>query len=242
MKAHSEFNATSAARLIACPGSFRLTRELKAEGRGPDRPSVYAAQGTVAHKIAEELLAHRGDKLAQANIRGGYMLDEIDADGHADHRRRHLPRPRPDLHRLRRDLGGLRLRSRVRGQKVSPDIPWRVPTARSRRSICSAPPTATASSASAATLPSSTSSSAPGSTSASTRTRSCFTTPWASSRNWPGPARKCQDPGRAGGHPAQDHRWPRAENLQHHGRRHRRVGRGCLPPRGRAGPQAKCQT
>lgn len=57
---HALFGASSAKRLIECPGSYRLTQELaKAQ---PEltvrRSSVYAAEGTVAHHIAEQHLLH----------------------------------------------------------------------------------------------------------------------------------------------------------------------------------------
>lgn len=46
--AHSLFSASAASRWLACPGSLALGQGLK------DRPSEYAAEGTVAHKLFEE--------------------------------------------------------------------------------------------------------------------------------------------------------------------------------------------
>ena len=81
MSAHSEFPASGARRLIQCPGSFRLTRELSGRGVQLARTSVYAAQGTAAHRLAEELLAHRGDKKAQAELLVD-MDQPIEVEGH----------------------------------------------------------------------------------------------------------------------------------------------------------------
>jgi hypothetical protein len=81
-KAHSEFPASGAKRLMACPGSLRLTRELAERGALVDRTSVYAAEGTVAHRLAEELLAHRGDEEGQALVADGYINQPIIEAGH----------------------------------------------------------------------------------------------------------------------------------------------------------------
>lgn len=53
--AHSRFPASAAARLLACPGSYRLAAEAE-EAAGGRRASVYAAEGTLAHSLAETCL------------------------------------------------------------------------------------------------------------------------------------------------------------------------------------------
>jgi hypothetical protein len=50
---HAVLSASAASRWLACPGSVRLTRDL------PDEGSVYAAEGTLAHELAE-LCLRRG--------------------------------------------------------------------------------------------------------------------------------------------------------------------------------------
>lgn len=51
-RAHSRLSASSAHRWIACPGSIRLSEQA-----GPQAPSKYAAEGTAAHKLAEQCIA-----------------------------------------------------------------------------------------------------------------------------------------------------------------------------------------
>jgi hypothetical protein len=53
---HSSFSASSSARLLACPGSYALG--LAADD-GTRRSSVYSAQGTLAHAVAEACI-HTG--------------------------------------------------------------------------------------------------------------------------------------------------------------------------------------
>lgn len=62
-KQHSQLGASTAERIMLCPGSVKLIRELKKKGLIPShsKPSIYAAEGTAAHLIASILLA---DKLA----------------------------------------------------------------------------------------------------------------------------------------------------------------------------------
>lgn len=48
--AHSTLGPSSAGRWMRCPGSVRLTRHLE------EAPSEYAAEGTLAHTIAERCL------------------------------------------------------------------------------------------------------------------------------------------------------------------------------------------
>jgi hypothetical protein len=52
MTEHSPIGASSIARLIACPGSYALSQQITT----PSRTSFWAAQGTVAHKLAEEAI------------------------------------------------------------------------------------------------------------------------------------------------------------------------------------------
>lgn len=51
--AHSPFAASASARLLACPGSFALTAQVAAS-RDDATTSVYAAEGTVAHRLIED--------------------------------------------------------------------------------------------------------------------------------------------------------------------------------------------
>lgn len=55
-RAHSLLGASSAHRWMACPGSFKVSQAVTE----PATPSVYAAQGTVAHMIAERLIEDGG--------------------------------------------------------------------------------------------------------------------------------------------------------------------------------------
>jgi RecB family exonuclease len=82
MKSHSEFGASSAKRLIECPGSLRLTRALAARGELVDKPSVYAAQGTAAHALAENLLALRNDPVARQHMVDTVLDHQVEEDGH----------------------------------------------------------------------------------------------------------------------------------------------------------------
>lgn len=52
-KAHSDFPASSAARLLTCPGSYELGL---AASTGERKSSVYSAEGTLAHAISEACL------------------------------------------------------------------------------------------------------------------------------------------------------------------------------------------
>ena len=53
MGAHALLSASSAARWLNCPRSVRLTEHIKDEGS-----SVYAAEGTLAHAVAETMLRY----------------------------------------------------------------------------------------------------------------------------------------------------------------------------------------
>lgn len=57
---HSELGASSTARWMRCPASVRLSRvaadmEVK-QGRDPNKGSIYANEGSVAHSVCERLL------------------------------------------------------------------------------------------------------------------------------------------------------------------------------------------
>lgn len=55
-QSHSLLGASGAARWLACPGSFGLSRSVT-----PPPPSIYAATGTIAHEIIDECLSRGGD-------------------------------------------------------------------------------------------------------------------------------------------------------------------------------------
>jgi len=62
--AHSDFSASSSARLIACPGSFALGIAASTGGR---KSSVYSAEGTLAHSVAEAAIFSGADP---ASVKG----------------------------------------------------------------------------------------------------------------------------------------------------------------------------
>lgn len=64
LPAHAELGASSAHRWMVCPGSVRLCRDL------PDSPSPYAAEGTLAHGLAETCLRSRLSS-AEVHAAGG---------------------------------------------------------------------------------------------------------------------------------------------------------------------------
>ncbi len=57
--AHSAFSASASARLLACPGSYELSRQIAAENPGVRGASIYSAEGTLAHSMSEACL-HTG--------------------------------------------------------------------------------------------------------------------------------------------------------------------------------------
>lgn len=65
MAAHSEFSASSAKRLLACPGSFKLSKPAQ---QGARKSSIYSAEGTLAHSIAEAILSGQGHIAAAGNV------------------------------------------------------------------------------------------------------------------------------------------------------------------------------
>ena len=62
MLEHSDIGASGMSRLIACPGSYALARQIKNPGR---RSSIYSATGTAAHALAEEALSMGYDPQTQ---------------------------------------------------------------------------------------------------------------------------------------------------------------------------------
>lgn len=81
-KQHSEFPASGAKRLLACPASFGETRKLP-PSKLAKRSSAFAAEGTVAHGLAEDYL--RGsivdlDKALGAVIEQEGYLIEVDQE------------------------------------------------------------------------------------------------------------------------------------------------------------------
>lgn len=70
MTEHAPIGPSALHRLLACPGSFNLSKTRPQGGS-----SVYAAEGTVAHQICEECLFD-GFRTAEH-----YLGDEIEADG-----------------------------------------------------------------------------------------------------------------------------------------------------------------
>lgn len=54
--AHSTFSASASARLLACPGSYALALKVDEENGHVRRASVFSAEGTLAHAMAEACL------------------------------------------------------------------------------------------------------------------------------------------------------------------------------------------
>lgn len=71
---HSKLGASGAHRWMACPGSVALSESIPPE----DRPgaSIYAAEGTVAHSIAEAMLKRKPGGVAPA------FPSDIEQEGH----------------------------------------------------------------------------------------------------------------------------------------------------------------
>lgn len=81
LPAHSALGASGAARWLACPGSFALSRTM------PPRPtSIHAATGTLAHTLIEGALTaflSTGDTAALLDVPCGVPLgDTVRVDGH----------------------------------------------------------------------------------------------------------------------------------------------------------------
>ncbi len=69
-KAHSRIGASSSERWVNCPGSVRASEGL------PNESSIYAAEGTAAHQVAEWCLTERRDPLE-------YVDREIEVGEHS---------------------------------------------------------------------------------------------------------------------------------------------------------------
>jgi hypothetical protein len=74
---HSDLGPSALSRVLACPGSFMLSQrpEVKALTR---RASVYAARGTVAHRVAEGVLEGQ-DPTMGVTTQAGHDIDVDDA-------------------------------------------------------------------------------------------------------------------------------------------------------------------
>lgn len=70
MSGHSKIGASSAKRWMACPGSVRMSQGVE------NVSSVFAAEGTVAHWIGEEVLKYR------ANCASDFLGRTVEQDGH----------------------------------------------------------------------------------------------------------------------------------------------------------------
>lgn len=68
---HALLNASSAARWLNCPRSVRLTEHIKDEG------STYAAEGTLAHAVAEAMLRHYQE---HGSIEGWTATEDLTAN------------------------------------------------------------------------------------------------------------------------------------------------------------------
>lgn len=74
-RAHSEFPASAAKALMACPGRFGAVRALGPQVR---TSSAYAAQGTAAHKLAEDML--NGVRPMEAALDENWRVDGHDIE------------------------------------------------------------------------------------------------------------------------------------------------------------------
>lgn len=70
---HAPFSPSQLPRLIRCPGSFRLTKDLT------DQPSEYAQEGTMLHKVTEICLENQHASVPAA-LKNQYSLDEDQVD------------------------------------------------------------------------------------------------------------------------------------------------------------------
>lgn len=78
LPAHSPLGPSALSRVLACPGSFLLSESPEVKALARYRPSIYAARGTVAHRVAERLLA--GDTITRETVaQAGYDIDIDDA-------------------------------------------------------------------------------------------------------------------------------------------------------------------
>ena len=58
-RAHARLSASGAHRWYHCPGSVTLEESF------PDRGSIYAEEGTLAHDLAEIVLSKRFNRITQ---------------------------------------------------------------------------------------------------------------------------------------------------------------------------------
>jgi hypothetical protein len=77
---HSEIGGSTCERAIACPGSVALIRAIRQQGHTP-ATSVYAAEGTVAHLVAEAMVRSEvfGDNAMIDTLKLGTL---VTTDGH----------------------------------------------------------------------------------------------------------------------------------------------------------------
>ena len=75
---HSDLGASAASRWISCPASVRLTQLARENNAGkPEKQTVFAAEGSIAHHVCEELLLGRATPeqlLGKAVMNGGYEI------------------------------------------------------------------------------------------------------------------------------------------------------------------------
>lgn len=87
-KKHSQLGASTAERIMLCPGSVKLIRALKKEGLIPpvSKPSIYAAEGTAAHLVGallltEELLEQKNKSVNEGDfVKVGDYGFEVNAE------------------------------------------------------------------------------------------------------------------------------------------------------------------
>lgn len=112
--AHSSFSASSAARLLACPGSYALGLKMD---DGTRRSTVYSAEGTLAHAVGEAcLLTHKdaADFIGETRTADGFQFT-IDEE-FAEHTQVYV-----DYIRSLRALGYVVMLE----QRVDPSVQWR---------------------------------------------------------------------------------------------------------------------
>ncbi|UUJ74506.1 RecB family exonuclease [Microcystis phage Mae-Yong1326-1] len=74
--AHSKFGASGSARFIACPGSHQLSERAEAmRGGAPAQGSKWAAEGTAAHAMLEDMLRGRVKPGDRQLIGSGWSVD-----------------------------------------------------------------------------------------------------------------------------------------------------------------------
>jgi hypothetical protein len=71
---HARLGPSAAHRWIHCHGSVRLVEELEARPGGLDTGSVWAAEGTAAHTVAEMIAGHRNFKITEDQLTIGLAV------------------------------------------------------------------------------------------------------------------------------------------------------------------------